>query len=226
MMKTIVPSLKLAKKSDIEFDEYVADKLESLDPLNNPNFPILDPDLATVTAKHSAYNHAVLAADGGNTQQRQTRDQLRDELHVIVTNLAYDVAKKSNNNLAIYMTSGFDYRRPSVPAGDPVSAENFRFAFNKNEAELVTRHQKAANAVIYELWIGTTPVPPAAGGGGPTPPTPPVPGATWWKEAETSATTYVVTGLTSGTRYYGMVITKGRKNKSSAPSNIATKICP
>ncbi len=217
----ITPRLFLAKKNHAEFDEFGADIIQAL--TGNINFPVTEPDLLTVTAKHAQYHTAINAATGGTSAQRIVRDDLRKEFHVMITNLAYDVASRSNGNLAVYVTSGFDYRRPPVPKGDPGSAPNFHFEYNENEGELVSKHGKAANALMYELWLGTTPVPPASGGGTPTPG--PTPGG-WAKVSETTTTKVVLTGLTSGTRYYGYVITKGRKNKSSAPSNIATKICP
>ncbi len=213
----ITPRLFLKEKNHAEFDEFGANIIQALN--GNINFPVTEPDLPAVTAKHALYHAAINAATGGTTAQRIVRDDLRKEFHVMITNLAYDVASRSNGNLAIYVTSGFDYRRPPVPKGDPGSAPNFHFEYNENEGELVSKHGKAANALMYELWLGTTPVPPASGGGTPTP-------GDWAKVSENTATKVVLTGLTSGTRYYGYVITKGGKNKSSAPSNIATKICP
>ncbi len=222
----ITPKLGLAAKSYSEFDTYGADIIDALN--GNMNFPITEPTLPMVTAKHGQYHTAMLAAIGGNTQQRQTRNQFRDELHVMLTNLANDVAARSNGDLAIYMTSGFDYRRPPVPSGDPVAPQNFRIVYTENEGELVFRCNKAANAIMYEVWLGTTPTPPASGGsgsGGGTPTPGPTPGG-WTKVSESTSTTALVSGLISGTRYYANVIAKGRKNKSSSASNTATKICP
>lgn len=217
----ITPKLGLAAKSFSEFDTYSADIVDAL--TGNINFPITEPAIAMVTAKQLQYHTAMLAAIGGNSQQRQTRNQFRDEMHIMLTNLANDVASRSNNDLAIYMTSGFDYRRPPVPSGDPVAPQNFRIVYNEHEGELVCRCNKAANAVMYEIWMGTTSTPPASGGSNPTPG--PIPGG-WVKVSESTSTSATITGLVSGTRYYAHVIAKGRRNKSSSPSNTATKICP
>jgi hypothetical protein len=224
---TIVPSLGLAKKTIADFDIYGADIISQM--TGNPNFMVTLPTIADVTLKHGEYHTAVVAAEGGTAQQKVTRNLIRKQLHKMLTDLAYNVATLSNNDLSIYLTSGFDYKKPPVPSGGLANINDFRFDYTDNEAdgELTTRHSKVKGALMYELWIGTTPVPPAAGGGATNPTPGPTPGpATWWMYSEPSSTTKDVTGLTSGTRYYGYCVAKGSDNRRSNPSNIATKICP
>jgi hypothetical protein len=87
-----------------------------------------------VQAQSAAYHTLVLICkDGnGNKVQRQQRKQLRSELHIMITDLAYDIATLSAGDLAIYLTSGFDYKRPRVPAGDLTAPGNNRLAYTEN----------------------------------------------------------------------------------------------
>ncbi len=201
----IIPRLFLKLMSYEGFDEFVNLIISML--TGNINFPVTNPSLAALVAKSNAYHTIVLICkDGnGNKVQRQQRKQLRSELHIMITDLAYDIATLSAGDLAIYLTSGFDYKRPRVPAGDLTAPGNNRLAYTELSGELVNRHNKVQGAVLYVIMIGTTPEPDngsvtSAIASGPAPG--PMPGQNWWLAGVSSSTTFVIKELTPGTIYY------------------------
>jgi len=223
----ITPSLGLAKKTFSEFGTFGASIVESL--TGNPNFMITEPTLPVVVAEQMQYNAAVTAATGGNTQQRQFRKQQREVYHVMLTDLANDVASRSSGDLAIYLTSGFNYKRGRIPSGTPGAAQNYRLAYNKLSGQLVSRHNKVAGAVLYAVFIGITATPPAAllptafAVAGPAPG--PAPGAEWWFAGVSTSTTFIITGLMPKTEYFSRCVVIGSKGLVGPWSEIASKIC-
>lgn len=222
----IIPRLLLKLMTYVMFDEFVAYIISNL--TGNLNFPITNPTLIVLQAKADAYHAAVVAATNGNKQQRQVRKQLRDELHIMITELAYDVAARSLGDLAIYLTSGFDYRRPRVPAGDLTAPGNNRLAYTENSGELVNRHNKVTGALLYAIMVGTTPTPDntsptGAMAAGPAPG--PAPGQQWWLAGVSSSTTFTITGLNPGTTYYSHCCAIGRGGSKVGPwSSVVSKM--
>jgi hypothetical protein len=214
----IIPRLLLSKKTFAAFDEFVATIIAML--TGNVNFPITEPPLPTVQAKAEEYHDAVVAAENGNKQQRQFRKQKRDELHTVVTDLAWDIASRSDGDLAIYLTSGLDYKRPRTPAGDLTAPANNRLAYTKNSGELVNRHNKVKGALLYVVMVGITAVPadvPVAAmmAAGPVPG--PTPGQDWWLAGVSSSTKFTITGLTPGTMYYTRCLAIGSGGDKIGP---------
>lgn len=216
----IIPRLLLRLMSYEGFDEFVNLIISML--TGNINFPVTTPALAVVQAKAAAYHTAVLQCkDGnGNKVQRQQRKQLRTELHIIITELAYDVAARSLGDLAIYLTSGFDYKRPRVPAGDLTAPGNNRLGYNVNSGELVNRHNKVQGAILYVIMVGITATPDnvsvlATMAMGPTPG--PAPGQNWWLAGVSSSTTFTITELAPGTMYYTRCCAIGRGGSKVGP---------
>lgn len=227
----IVPKLELKKKSDIELDEFTEDRVDDL--TGNANFPVTDPALADVEAKRVLFHDAVLAAINGTPAQTQTKNQLRDELELMDTNLAFDVAKRSNGDLAKYLSSGFSAKKQPVPAGQPNTPIDFLLVFTKNQEEgkLLAKWKKVENAKIYEVMIGTTPYPPDdsanPSSGSPAPPMPgPDPSKDWGIAGAPTAAKLVITELTSGTKYYARARAIGTGGSVSGWSDIASKMCP
>lgn len=224
---TIIPRLFLNKKSYEAFDEFVNLIITML--TGNINFPVTNPALAAVQAKSSAYHTLVLLCkDGnGNKVQRQQLRQLRKELHVMITDLAYDVASQSAGDLAIYLTSGFDYKRPRVPAGDLTAPGNNRLGYTENSGELVSRHNVVKGALLYVVMVGLTAVPtdiPVTTfmASGPTPG--PTPGQNWWLAGVSSSTKFTITGLIPGTTYYTRCLAIGSGGKIGPWSSVVGKM--
>ncbi|MCG3164618.1 MAG: hypothetical protein POELPBGB_00377 [Bacteroidia bacterium] len=216
----IIPRLFLKLMNYEVFDEFVKFIITML--TGNVNFPVTNPTLADVQTKSDAYHAIVIICkDGnGNKVQRQQRKQLRDELHTMITDLAYDVATRSLGDLAIYLTSGFDYKRPRVPAGDLTAPGNNRLAYTENSGELVNRHNKVNGALLYVVMVGITAVPPEVSAtamlaSGPAPG--PTPGQDWWIAGVSSSTKFTITGLTPGTMYYTRCLAIGSGGDKIGP---------
>ena len=221
----IIPRLLLNKKTFAAFDEFVATIITML--TGNVNFPITEPPLLMVQTKSGEYHDAVVAAENGNKQQRQFRKQKRGELHIMVTDLAWDVASRSSGDLAIYLTCGFDYKRPRTPAGDLTSPGNNRLGYTENSGELVNRHNVVKGALLYVVMVGITAVPPDMAvstimASGPTPG--PTPGQDWWLAGVSSSTKFTITGLTPGTTYYSRCLALGTGGKIGPWSLVASKM--
>ena len=221
----ILPRLFLNKKTFAAFDEFVATIITML--TGNVNFPITEPPLPTVQAKADEYHDAVVAAENGNKQQRQFRKQKRGELHTVVTDLAWDVASRSDGDLAIYLTSGFDYKRPRTAAGDLTAPGNNRLAYTELSGELINRHNVVKGALLYVVMVGITAVPTdvpvtAMLASGPTPG--PTPGQDWWLAGVSSSTKFTITGLTPGTMYYTRCLALGTGGKIGPWSSVVGKM--
>jgi hypothetical protein len=214
----IIPRLLLSTKTFAAFDEFVATIIAML--TGNINFPITEPPLAAFQAKADEYHDAVVAAENGNKQQRQFRKQKRGELHIMTTDLAWDVASRSSGDLAIYLTSGFDYKRQRVPAGDLSAPANNRLGYTENSGELINRHNKVKGALLYVVMVGITAVPTdvpvtAILASGPTPG--PAPGQDWWLAGVSSSTKFTIKGLTPGTMYYSRCLAIGSGGSKVGP---------
>jgi hypothetical protein len=216
----IIPRLFLKLMSYEAFNDFVIFIISMM--TGNINFPVTNPTMAALVAKSNAYNTIVLACKEGmgNKVQRQQRKQLRAELHTMITDLAYDVATLSLGDLAIYLTSGFDYKRPRVPAGDLTAPGNNRLAYNESSGQLVNRHNKVQGAILYAVMVGITAVPDngsvtSAMVSGPVPG--PTPGQNWWLAGVSSSTTFTINGLTPGTVYYTRCCAIGRGGSKVGP---------
>ena len=75
---------------------------------NNLNFKTPDPALADIQTALNAFTAAMLAKDQGGTQATKARDAAREAVISLMRQLALYVAKASNGNPTVMLSSGFD----------------------------------------------------------------------------------------------------------------------
>lgn len=180
---------------------------------DNPGFSTPSPTLATLTA---AINETETAAAEAQ-QARQTakektsvQNQKEDALVRLVSQLAAYVESVAGDDEQMILSAGMDTRERSVPAtastGEPqalaVSAGN-------RDGELVLSWDKVAGAKSYVIEKSGDP-----------------PTATGWTHAGVGTkSSFTVTGLTSGTRYWFRVAAVNTSGQSGW-SDPAMKIAP
>src|SRR5438445_10847017 len=76
--------------------------------LNNPHFPKPPVDLALFKLKFDQYSAAITETMGGAKIAFARRDSLREDLMNMLLNLAGYVQHESNNDAAIFATSGLE----------------------------------------------------------------------------------------------------------------------
>lgn len=206
METIIIPKLELRKKSDSELDEYTLDKIGKVP----TGFPVTDPTILDVTAKHTAYHDAIVKATDGTKADTDDKNTLRRQLSIMLTNLAYDCARRSNGNTTKFLTTGFAMKAKGSPIGILPAPLDFSLQAGANEGEMDTKWKKVDKADKYQVRIGLDPENPDS----------------WIIEAIVSPSKAHFTGLESGKKYYGRVRAIGSKGLYGNWSDISSKRCP
>jgi len=198
----------------------------------NPSFPAPDPALAVVTTAVDALETAFDNADGGGTAETAIMHEKESIVDNLLAKLGSHVEVVANddpdNAASIVLSAGMDLKKPAAPVGPVLRPENLRAGFfgdMPGTIKLKCKKSKGTIALIWEVIEGSPPSP----GPGPLA-APPV---SDWKPAfnpdfpkgVSTSSTFIVTGLSSGTTYTFRVFAVGAANQSEA-SDVIMKMAP
>ncbi len=156
------------------------------DMTNNPNFPTPEPALATMTAALDAVTQAqIVAADGGKEQTLLLTTKVK-VLETLLTQASVYVEFVSAGDEAKIMSAGMPVRAKSAPVGPMPKLTDFKVVNTDNNGEFLCTVQPVKGANSYIFQISNTPE--NAG--------------TWVTGAIATRAKALISGLTSGTKYY------------------------
>jgi hypothetical protein len=163
----------------------------------NPDFPTPSPALNELAGAISAFQAAVLAAEGGDKQAIAIRDQKRDVLVNLLHLLGNYVLFTAANDDVKASSSGFSIGKTAAPAPPLTTPSGLELKNGVNKGELKLRFKKVQGARSYRYDI--TPSPITAN--------------SVWESATNTITRKQYSGLESGKEYNCRVVAYGIKEQ-------------
>ncbi len=170
--------------------------------------PALADVTAAVTAAETAYNNA-LDARALSKQRTAELSEMEDIMDEMVSRLASFVDTASAGKEEIILSAGMDVRAPAIASNTPPGAPSLSVTLGDHEGAVDTSWNADSLAQSYILQIS------------PNPPT----DASWTQVAVITTSSYTVTGLTSGVKYWFRVAAVGAGGQSGW-SDPAVKMAP
>ncbi|ANI88698.1 hypothetical protein A9P82_04990 [Arachidicoccus ginsenosidimutans] len=176
MIKVII-SFSRVTDSDLAVQaQHIVDSLT-----DNAAFPTPAPALADVQSALTDYETALAQAATGGKQLTAVKNQKRETLETLLSQLGLYVQLHSNNDAAVALSSGFTLAKTPAPVGMLSKSENL----------------KAVPGITGEILLSVYAVPHAAGYIWQYK----LAGADAWMEIHTTKAKTAVEGLTSGQQY-------------------------
>lgn len=117
---------------------------------NNPSFPNPPVDIPAFTAKVTTYTNSIQAALDGGANAKAVRNKDRKEIIVDMKLLAFHVQTASNDDMAVFTSSGFQAQQPVSTSGQPAAVPAFKtLDYGSASGSLTATINKAANASAY-----------------------------------------------------------------------------
>jgi len=156
IIKPIVPVLHLPDRDD-ELDTYAAEKADKLN--GNPDYPVLGsfPELQQMLEALDLYRAALAAADDGNSVEVDEKNRRRVDLENALMILAVRCSQIANGNVHVYLTSGFELRRPAESAEVPTKPENVSAFDGIIDGSIRLEWNSQEGARVYAVEITETP---------------------------------------------------------------------
>ena len=203
-VKKIKPLLNFGKLTD-------SDLLKRLDAIRdgmtgNTNFPAPPVDMNTFKAGIDSYNTLTTNALDGGKKAVSAKKKQREAVIKMATQLGHYVWAQSNNDLAIFNTSGFEVAQNTKTPLQPLPQAGIKYVDRgATTGQLVVKPKTLKGAVSYEVRYAIVPAAsttPAAAGAGTAPSTGPslVPGP-WTSIMLPGPKTATISNLTPGTTY-------------------------
>ena len=159
--KPIQPAMNVANLSDDGLDTYTQEKVDKL--TGNPSYPELVsfPELEAVIAAQDAYLIARGEADDGNSIATENKNLKRTDLENKLTILALRCAVIANGNELVFISSGFDVKKPSERHGIALVPQGL-IAFDAGEGNIGLEWNPVPEADSFVIQITETPNNPAS----------------------------------------------------------------
>ena len=207
-MSRIIARLKLASLSDQQLDDYAQNKVDSM--TGNVNFPTPAPTIESVASALDAFHKAVSKALTGTVADTADKNAKRVIIEGLLTQLAEYCAFTVNGNIAIYLTSGFDYKRHATPSGILPAPQNLLPKRGANDGQVKLTWKKVINNHGYELrWAYDSVTPDAM-----------------TNMVPYSSTRVTLSGLQSGKRLYAFVHAVGSHGTFGDWSDVSSITVP
>jgi hypothetical protein len=203
-VKKIKPLLNFSRLTD-------TDLLKRLDGIHdgitgNTNFPTPPIDMATFKSAIDSYDTLTTDALDGGKKAVSAKKKQREAVIKMAQDLGHYVGSQSNNDLAIFNTSGFDAAQNVKLPLAPLTQAGIQYVDRgPTSGSLVVKPKTLKGAVSYELHFaivpaaGTTPA--AAGAGTAANSGPSVVPGPWTPVMLPSPKAATITNLTPGTTY-------------------------
>jgi hypothetical protein len=174
---------------------------------SNPNFATTIPALTDVTSQLQAYSAGLTAAQSKDRNAVATKNQLRENLTDLLTQLGSYVMAVANGDKAKLISSGFDLAKEgeSTPLSKP---DNIQLTDGKNAGELIVKVTAVKGAKSYVHQYTSDPLTPNSD----------------WAQVITTTSKYTIKNLSSAQKYWCRVAAVGSLNQvvySDAVSRIA-----
>ena len=152
MTKRLIPRLGLSKLNALAFAQFVAYIITAL--TGNAAFPAPSPTLVALQAKLTELKNAITDVSARVAGAIELRNQIRNELVIMLTELANYCVVAAAGDAAVFKTSGFELRRTPQPAPDPLDpVKNTRLVLTGDETELRLLFDPVRYAKSYEIYM-------------------------------------------------------------------------
>ena len=119
----------------------------------NPAFPDPAPSLADVGLAREALEAAITpAVDGGRTA-RAIRNARKDELKLLLDQLAGYVASRAEGNELAILSSGYEVRQTSAPLPEPTAPVDLRAELSAHPGRVDLTWAAPRGAVTYHVQV-------------------------------------------------------------------------
>lgn len=117
----------------------------------NPTFPSPEPSLASITTATAALRAAITAAMGGGRMETAVRNLRRKELKNLLDRLADHVSSVAGKNEEAVLSSGYGFRRPGTPQGEPGMPRNLTARISEHVGRVDLTWTPVAEALTYHI---------------------------------------------------------------------------
>ncbi|AYB32375.1 fibronectin type III domain-containing protein [Chryseolinea soli] len=156
MKKVIRVALNMYRLSDEALEVKVQSIIKNM--TNNASFPGSIPELDAVSQAFTAFQVALVAQRTGTKRETAIKNDLRAALIVACRHLANVVDAKSNNDLGILLSSGFDARKEPTAAGRIEKPGGLQVTVGNLPGTVKVSIGKVANAVLFVYQYAPAPV--------------------------------------------------------------------
>ncbi|MEP7171066.1 MAG: fibronectin type III domain-containing protein [Bacteroidota bacterium] len=150
-IKRIIPALGLRGLKNAELTSYADKRITDLI-RDASSFPDLKPGPLEVNDVNQEYKRALSAPR--SKSNTTVRKRVRRALEIILIRCAQQCAFVSENELAVYVLSGFDYKRNRGIDQSLLALQILRIDLGINEGELIVHFKTVKNACSYEVCYG------------------------------------------------------------------------
>ena len=186
--------VSFGRYSDANFEQKAEHILKSMD--GNADFPDPSPSMAVYGAAVSNYSAALTEAATLDRNAVAKKNEARQQLETLSTQLASYVMNRSNGNVRMLTGSGFTLTKKSEPRKLPeMGPVTLSSTGNSGEMRVSATALKGANGYVYE-FTETAPTE-----------------ATVWTSSASSTSKLVIKGLTPGKQYWFRVIATGARQQ-------------
>lgn len=187
----------LTKASDAQLLTDVSGILTAM--ANNPSYPTPTPSLPVIAAAKDAFEIALANAADGGTLLTAIKKEKRAELVEEMRKLASYVQVTANNDLAVFLSSGFPAQKTQrEPIGVLPPPTGLTLTFGPRSGELRTSAERIPGAAIYNWQLTTVANPTVV-----------------IQSAQTTAANVTFSGLTPGVVYRVVANVVGSAGPSS-----------
>lgn len=183
MKKVVRVALKMYLLSDEALEVKVQSIVKSM--TNNVNFPAPIPELDLVSQAFTAFQAALVAQRAGSKHDTALKNELRAALIKACRHLANVVEAKSNGDLSVVLSSGFDVWKEATPAGRVEKPANLKVVASTLPGSVKVSIDKVASATLYIFQYAQGPVT----------------AETEWKSINSTARSKVIDNLEPGKQY-------------------------
>ncbi|HOP45112.1 MAG TPA: fibronectin type III domain-containing protein [Flavobacteriales bacterium] len=119
----------------------------------NPAFPDPAPSLADVGLAREALEAAITAAVDGGRTARAIRNARKDELKLLLDQLAGYVASRAEGNELAILSSGYEVRQTSAPLPEPKAPVDLRAELSAHPGRVDLTWAAPRGAVTYHVQV-------------------------------------------------------------------------
>ena len=154
-VKPIIAVFSLSDLTDTGLVGYSQEKIEKL--TDNPHYPDPFPEKAAVQSALTEYIHALGDSDDGKTADTEVKNEKRAILENALMSLGLECAQLANGNLGVFLTSGFEVRKPRESKGILPAPENATAKEGVHPGSLIVTWDPLQGARCYAVEITDNP---------------------------------------------------------------------
>ncbi|WP_160144112.1 fibronectin type III domain-containing protein [Chryseolinea soli] len=156
MNKIVKVALRLSEMNDEALEVKAQSIIQEM--TDNANFPAPIPELDAMKTALTAFQAALVKQKSGSKADTAAKNAARVVLQNAYRALASVVEVKSNNDLSILLTSGFEARKNATPAGRLEKPADLKVTLTDKPGSVKVSVSKIERAVSYMFQYALSPV--------------------------------------------------------------------